>query len=85
MITCIVTSLSRDNILATPIEDVPLERLVGSKARYVDKNNKIWPAQVVGIEEQFLIMRFTGEFPSGLGQGQMMDVIEEGEDINQLE
>ncbi len=82
MITCIVTSLGKGSLMASPMDQVDLPSLVGRVARYLDKNGKVWPAKVEGMEDPFLIIRFTGDFPTGIGQGQMVDVIEDGDDIN---
>ncbi len=83
MISAIVTSLNRDNLLATPSSAVELSALVGRRARYVDKAGKIWPATIVGEEDPFVVVKFD-EFPSGLGQGQLLDIMEDGDDINQV-
>lgn len=73
MLTAIVTSLDHDRLLATPVQMVDLTTLVGKKMRYVDKNDKIWPGVVTGIEDPFVIFKFD-EYPSGLGQGQIVEI-----------
>lgn len=83
MISAIITSLNKERLLATPSAQVDLLALIGRKARYVDKSGKIWRATIVGQEDPFVIVKFD-EFPSGLGQGQLLDIMEEGDDINQL-
>jgi hypothetical protein len=83
MINAVVTSLDNNNLLATPSGNIDPATLVGRKARYVDKNNKIWPGVVRGAEDPFVIVQFD-VFPSGLGQGQLLDIMEDGDDINAL-
>ena len=75
MIYAIVTSLDRNRLAATPSEEVDLNSLVGKKAMYVDKNDKQWPAVVVDFEDPFVIVKFD-VFPSGLGQGQMLEIFD---------
>jgi hypothetical protein len=79
MIGAIVTSMDEDHLLVIPSGNADLESLVGRSARYVDKSGKIWPAVVSSVEEPGVIIKFT-VFPSGLGQGQIVDIIEESED-----
>ena len=76
MIYAIVTSLDRNHLLATPSEEVDLESLVGKKVQYVDKNEKVWPGKVVSAEDPFVIVEFE-QFPSGLGQGQMLEILDQ--------
>ncbi len=76
MIYAIVTSLDRDHLSATPNEDVDLESLIGKKVQYVDKSEKIWPGTIISVEDPFVIVKFD-EFPSGLGQGQMLEILDE--------
>lgn len=75
MIYAIVTSLDKEHLSATPNEDVDLQSLVGKKVQYVDKGDKIWPGVVVGAEDPFVIVKFD-QFPSGLGQGQMLEIFD---------
>ncbi|MGC8479451.1 MAG: hypothetical protein ACP5M9_02170 [Candidatus Micrarchaeia archaeon] len=75
MISGIVTSLDEDHLLVIPSSNVSLEELVGRLARYVDKSGKVWKASVYGVEEPGVLIKFE-IFPSGLGQGQIMDIIE---------
>ncbi len=76
MIGAIVTSLDEEHLLAIPSGNVELEKLVGKTARYVDKAGKIWPAAVSAVEEPGVIIKFTN-FPTGLGQGQIVDIMED--------
>ncbi len=55
-----------------------LESLVGRKIRYLDKNDRSWPGKIVAIEDPFVVVKFD-EFPMGLGQGQLLDIYEEGD------
>ena len=76
MIYAIVTSLDKDHLSATPNEDVDLNGLVGQKVQYVDKSEKIWPGVITSVEDPFVIVKFD-EFPSGLGQGQMLEILDQ--------
>ncbi|MCL5100819.1 MAG: hypothetical protein M1122_02605 [Candidatus Marsarchaeota archaeon] len=78
MISGIVTSLDEKKLLVTPSSDVELSTLVGKKAQYVDKTGKIWPGVVSEAEDPFVIIKFD-EFPSGIGQGQIVDILEDGD------
>ena len=78
MIGAIVTSLDENHLLVIPSGNAELGSLVGRTARYVDKSGKVWPATVSSAEDPGVIVRFES-FPSGLGQGQIVDIIE-GED-----
>lgn len=75
MIYAIVTSLDRDNLAAAPNEDVDLKSLIGKKVQYVDRSEKVWPGIVRAIDDPFVIVTFD-EFPSGLGQGQMLEILD---------
>ncbi len=79
MISGIVTSLDEDHLLVIPSGDVTLDELVGKKARYVDKSGKVWKASVYDVEEPGVLVKFE-IFPNGLGQGQIMDIIEKEDD-----
>ena len=70
--------MNKDNLLATPSGDVDLSTLVGRKIRYLDKNDKSWPGKIVSVEDPFVVVKFD-EFPMGLGQGQLLDIYEEGD------
>jgi hypothetical protein len=83
MISAVITSLDNANLLATPNGNVDPATLVGRRARYVDKNGKIWPCVIKGADDPFVIVQFD-VFPSGLGQGQLLDIMEDGDDINSL-
>ncbi len=75
MISGIVTSLDENQLLVIPSSSTPLEELVGKKARYVDKSGKVWKAEVYAVEDPGVLIKFE-LFPSGLGQGQIIDIIE---------
>ena len=75
MISGIVTSLDEEHLLVIPSSNISLEELVGKLARYVDKSGKIWKASVYGVEDPGVLIKFEN-FPSGLGQGQIIDIIE---------
>ncbi len=70
--------MNSDNLLATPMEAVDLEGLVGKRVRYVDKNEKIWPGIIKAVEDPFVIIKLD-EFPSGLGQGQIVEILDDSE------
>ena len=75
MTYAIVTSLDKEKLLVTPNSGDALESFVGKKAQYVDSSDRVWPGEVVGIEDPFLIVRFDS-FPTGLGQGQMLQILD---------
>lgn len=76
IINAIVTSLDDENLLATPMQPTDLESLLGKKIQYVDKNEKAWPGVVKAIEDPFIVVKFD-VFPSGIGQGQIIEVLDE--------
>jgi hypothetical protein len=78
MISAVITSLDKDKLLATPSGNIDPAELVGRKARYLDKNGKIWPGTIRGADDPFVIVAFE-TFPSGLGQGQLLDIWEDGD------
>lgn len=79
MIDAIVTSLDRENLLVTPNGDVDFASLVGKRVRYVDNSDRIWKGKVVAVEEPYATVKFE-EFPTGLGQGQIVNILEDYED-----
>ncbi|MEM3248095.1 MAG: hypothetical protein QXD17_02120 [Candidatus Micrarchaeaceae archaeon] len=80
MIQAIVASIDEDNLLASPMEETDLSTLVGKKARYVDSAGKVWPANVVGIEGDTAVIVKFDEMPTGLGQGQILEILDKQED-----
>ncbi len=84
MISCIVTSLDSENLLVSPTSEIEVSKFVGKKARYLDKLDRIWPATVTAVEDPYLILKFN-DFPSGLGQGQIVDIMEDGDDPKDFE
>ncbi len=78
IINAIVTTLSRENMLVSPTAAVELEGLVGKKIRYW-KGEKVYPGIVERVEDPFLVIKFE-EFPTGIGQGQMIEILEGPED-----
>jgi hypothetical protein len=84
MISAIVAALDKDNLLISPTTAEDLDSLKGRRIRYVDSSDRIWPGKVIGIDGDFLVIAFD-KFPTGLGQGQLIDILEDSEDINYLE
>lgn len=84
MISAIVTSIDKDRMLVMPTQEVDLSNIVGKRIRYLDKNDKAWPGVVADISDTMLVIKFDS-VPSGLGQGQIVDILEEGEDVNYKE
>ena len=78
IINAIVTSLSRENLLVSPTAEVELTGLVGKKVRYW-KGDKAYTGTVERVEEPFLVIKFD-DFPTGIGQGQMIEILESPED-----
>ncbi len=75
MIAALGTSLDKDNLSATPNSDVDVNTLIGKKIQYFDKNDNIWPGVIVAAEDPFVIIKFD-KFPTGLGQGQMIQILD---------
>lgn len=84
MISAIVTSIDKENMLVMPTMNIDLSDVVGKRVRYLDKNDKAWPGVVIGISDAMLVIKFD-VVPSGLGQGQIVDVLEEGENVDSKE
>ncbi|MEM0087263.1 MAG: hypothetical protein QW774_02255 [Candidatus Micrarchaeaceae archaeon] len=80
MIQAIVTSIDEKNLLASPMEEADLNALIGKKARYVDNEGKVWPAKVVGKESDTAVIVKFDEMPTGLGQGQILEILDKPED-----
>ena len=57
------------------MEPVDLQLLVGRKVQYVDKNEKVWPGVIRAVEDPFIIVKLD-QFPSGLGQGQIIEILD---------
>ena len=66
--------MDEENLLATPMEPVDLPSLVGKKVQYVDKNEKVWPGVIKAVDDPFIIVKLD-VFPSGLGQGQIIEIL----------
>ncbi len=78
MIDAIVTSLDKENLLVTPNGNVDFASLVGKRVRYIDNSDRIWRGKIVAAEEPYATVKFE-DFPTGLGQGQIVQILEEGE------
>ena len=74
IINAIVTSLDQDNFCVSPTSNVDLEELVGRKIQYV-KGEHVYTGKVDHIEYPFLVIKFD-EFPTGIGQGQIIEIYE---------
>ncbi len=79
MISAVVTSMDRENLLATPSGAIDPATLVGHRCQYVDKSGKAWPGVVKGADDPFVIVKLD-PFPTGLGQGQLLDIFEDGDE-----
>ncbi len=75
MIDAIVTSLDKNNLVATPNSDVDVLTLVGKKIQYLDKDDNVYPGVIIAAEDPFVIIKFD-KYPSGLGQGQMIQILD---------
>lgn len=75
MTTAIVMALNREHMLASPTGNVDLASMDGKRIVYRDSSDKEWPGLVTGIEDEFLVIRFEN-FPPGLGQGQVIEVLD---------
>ncbi len=74
--------MDKENLLATPTSNVELSTLVGKKVQYV-KGDHVYHGIVEREEDPFIVVRFE-EFPSGLGQGQILEILEGPEDEQQV-
>ncbi len=81
MIDAIVTSLDKENLLVTPNGDVNFSSLVGKRVRYRDNSDRIWTGRVVAVEEPYATVKFDA-FPTGLGQGQILQILEDSENVD---
>ncbi|MEM0074433.1 MAG: hypothetical protein QW091_02435 [Candidatus Micrarchaeaceae archaeon] len=73
MIDAIVSALENDSVIAIPTENVKLDALVGKNASYTDSSDRNWPGKVVAVQEPGVVVKFDS-FPTGLGQGQIMQI-----------
>lgn len=78
MIDAIVTSLNKDNLVVTPSGTVDANSLLGRRARYRDNTDKIWKGKVVAVDDPYVTIKFE-QFPTSLGQGQIVQILEDGE------
>jgi hypothetical protein len=78
LIDAIVTSLDRDNLLVTPSGDADMSTMLGKRVRYRDNSDRIWTGKVVAVEDPYVTVKFD-VFPTGLGQGQIVQILEESE------
>lgn len=62
----------------SPTAAVELSELVGKKIRYW-KGEKAYTGVIDHMEDPFLVVKFD-EFPSGIGQGQMIEILEGPQD-----
>lgn len=81
MIDAIVTSLDKDNLIITPNGDVDFASIVGKRVRYIDNSDRLWTGKVVSAEEPYATVKFDA-FPTGLGQGQIVQILDENEKID---
>lgn len=80
MIDAIVTSLDRENLLVTPSGNADINEMVGRRAVYIDKSGRVWEGKVKAAEEPFVSIKFE-DFPTGIGQGQIVEILEDSEEI----
>ena len=73
MITAIIAVLNETELLVIPNTDKPMEELVGMRAQYTDKDEKVWPGKVEKVAESMLCVKLDS-WPSGLGQGQIIEI-----------
>ncbi len=56
------------------MEPTDINGLVGKKVQYVDANERVWPGVITGIQDPFIVIKLD-KFPSGLGQGQIIEIL----------
>lgn len=80
MLDAIVTSLGNTNtLIAIPTAEIELKALVGKKARYLDNSDRNWEGMVTGLEDPGVVVKFE-KFPTGIGQGQIIHILDDGEE-----
>lgn len=79
MLDAIVTSLGNGTIIATPTSEIDLNVLVGKRARYLDNSDRNWEGTVTGLEDPGVVIKFE-KFPTGIGQGQIVQILDDGEE-----
>jgi len=84
MIDAIVTSIGEDTITASPTQDVDLKSLIGKRAVYTDNSNNNWEGKVISSDESGVVIKFKS-FPKSIGQGQILQILDPGETIEQSE
>ncbi len=75
MTNAIVMSLDKNHLLASPTGAVDLQSLKGIKVKYLDSSDREWFGIVEDIEEDYLVIKFD-KFPGGLGQGQIIEILD---------
>ena len=75
MVNAIVTVNDKDRLMAMPTTDFDFSTAKGKKVKYVDKNDREYHGTVIEVEEPMLVIKFDVH-PSGLGQGQMLEIEE---------
>jgi ribosome maturation factor RimP len=75
MIGVVITFDDVENKAWITVSETDLQRLIGHEASFQFSKTKDFKGKVIGVEEDFLVIKFD-EQPLGLGQGSQVSVVE---------
>jgi ribosome maturation factor RimP len=75
MIGVVITFDDTENKAWVTVSETDLERFIGHEANFQFSKTKDFKGRVVGVETDFLVVKFD-EPPMGLGQGSQVSVVE---------
>jgi ribosome maturation factor RimP len=75
MIGVVITFDDAENKAWITVSETDLDRLIGHEASFQFSKAKDFKGKVVGVETDFLVVKFD-ETPMGLGQGSQVSVVE---------
>jgi hypothetical protein len=76
IIGVVITFDENEKTCLLSIDAPDLQALVGKKAFFELTKQKVFDGTVAGVEDDFLLIKFT-EVPLGLGQGSQVHVLDE--------
>jgi ribosome maturation factor RimP len=75
MIGVVITFDDAENKAWLTVSETDLDRFIGHEASFQFSKTKDFKGKVVGVETDFLVVKFD-ENPMGLGQGSQVSVVE---------
>lgn len=75
MIGVVITFDDAENKAWVTVPETDLDRFIGHEASFQFSKTKDFRGKVVGVETDFLVVKFD-ETPVGLGQGSQVSVVE---------